>query len=283
MSAAPDARRRATVFGAAGFVGRHLVAHLEAEGCSVRAIRRGDESWRGAELGDVFYCIGLTANFRQRPFETVEAHVGMLAEVLRQAKFDSLVYLSSTRVYSAAASTREEAPIPVEPSDPSDLYDISKLMGEALCLSRPEPTVRVARLSNVFGDDMGPTNFLGSLIRDAVVDGRIVLGQDLGSEKDYVAVDYVARALAAIAERGTERLYNVARGRNTSHAAIVETLAKTLMLRVEVLPRSPIVRFAPIVTERLAALLPEDSIDPLDRLAVLIAKTRDMTERDSKP
>ena len=222
----------------------------------------------------MFYCIGLTANFRTRPFDTVDAHVGMLAEVLRHGRFASLVYLSSTRVYAAAASTREATPIPVEPADPGDLYDISKLLGEALCLSRPDPAVRVARLSNVYGADMGPTNFVGSLVRDAVADGRILLGQDLASEKDYVSIGYVTAALAHIAAAGRHRIYNVAAGRNVSHAAIVERISALTGADVAVAPGAPVVRFDSIIIERLVAEIGEDSDTILDRLTTLVDSTR---------
>ncbi len=66
----------------------------------VREIVRGDATWRGADLGHAFYCIGLTADFRSRPFETIEAHCGLLKEVLSGSRFSSFVYLSSTRVYA---------------------------------------------------------------------------------------------------------------------------------------------------------------------------------------
>ena len=55
----------------------------------------------------MIYAIGVTADFRTRPFETMEAHVSVLCEILRDARLDSLTYLSSTRLYGGAASTGE--------------------------------------------------------------------------------------------------------------------------------------------------------------------------------
>jgi len=211
----------ATVFGASGFIGRHLAATLREDGVQVFAPGRNEE-WGDRDLGVVFYCIGLTADFRRRPFDTVTAHVGKLQSVLESSRFERLVYLSSTRVYGSAGSTRESEALTVAPEDPSDLYNLSKLMGESLVLNAGRPGI-VARLSNVIGHDYESENFVPSLVRDAMK-GRIELRSDPASAKDYIAVGEVVRLLRAIGERGREKIYNVASGGNATHAAIVETL-----------------------------------------------------------
>jgi nucleoside-diphosphate-sugar epimerase len=182
------ARAQATVFGANGFVGRALLQHLTAEGYAVRAVTRGDDTWRDADLGHAFYTVGLTADFRSRPFETIDAHVSLLTRVLRAARFRSFVYLSSTRVYATAGTTNEETAIPVSPGNPDHLYNISKLMGESACLGSGLANVRVARLSNVFGRDLASENFLTAVLREAATETRVSLRTGLASEKDYVWV-----------------------------------------------------------------------------------------------
>jgi nucleoside-diphosphate-sugar epimerase len=246
---------RATVFGAGGFIGRNLAAHLEKEGFQVRALLRGDESWRGAALGHVFFCIGLTADFRQRPLDALDAHVTAATQVLRHGDFESFLYLSSTRVYGAAAEAVETAALTVDPNDPSDLYNLSKLAGEAACLALPRPEVRIARLSNVFGPGMGTANFLGSVLHEARAGGRVRLGQALDSEKDYVAIDDVVRALLRIALAGEARLYNVASGRNTRHDEIFETLANLFGCEAKVAEDAKTVRFPIIIIDRLINLM----------------------------
>lgn len=245
---------KATVFGASGFVGRHLVRHLEAQGRVVRAVGRGDQGWRDEDLGDVFYCIGLTADFRQRPFDTVDAHVGQLGEVLRRARFDSFVYLSSTRLYRHAASTDERASITVTSFDPNQLYDLSKLMGESLCLASGRPNMRIARLSNVFGEDDESDNFLPSVIRSAVTRGTVHLRTTLDSEKDYVWVGDVIHALDRIARHGSEPIYNIAAGRNVTNHAIIECLQRETGCTVTLAEEATCWSFPPIATHRLSAL-----------------------------
>jgi nucleoside-diphosphate-sugar epimerase len=246
---------RATVFGARGFIGRHLVAYLTEKGCDVLALARGDHSWRGRELGHAFYCVGLTADFRSRPFETIDAHVGYLTEVLKGAEFSSFVYLSSTRVYARASSTDESSALPVLSADPDDLYNVSKLLGEAACLGSGLANTRIARLSNVFGDDFGSANFLTSVLREAVDTKLVHLRTSLESEKDYIWIGDVVRALEAIAIRGVDAVTNVAHGTNTTHREIMGALGAATGARVRVAPGAPTIRFPPISTKRLDRLI----------------------------
>ena len=54
-----------------------------------------------------------------------------------------MLLLSSTRVYARSENTDELVqPLPCLSSDPSDLYNLSKLMGEALVLQDPRPGMK---------------------------------------------------------------------------------------------------------------------------------------------
>lgn len=255
-----------TVLGASGTIGRRLVAQLRAAGQTVDTPGRGDAGLYRRPLGHVIYAIGLTADFRQRPYDTVQAHVSVLAELLQQGDFESLLYLSSTRVYGRAAGGREDNPLPVLAQDPSDLYNLSKLMGESLCLQDARAGVRVARLSNVVGgEDADSANFVPSLVREAR-SGRIVLQTAADSAKDYIHIDDVAELLPRIAAGGRERLYNVASGVQTTHAQWTAQLAVQTGCAVEVAPGAPNVRFIPVDIGRIRA---EFDFQPRPVLAAL--------------
>ena len=242
-----------TVLGAGGFIGGHLVRYLRGRGLAVRTPGRG-EALSGA-LGRVVYCIGLTADFRRRPWDTLDAHVSLLVDLLRRNNFSSLVYLSSTRVYRHLPADHppadEAALLPVDVGDPGDIFNLSKLAGEAACLAHPNPAVRVARIANVYGDDLTSDNFLPSIIRDALARGHIHLETALGSAKDYVSVGDVVRCLHDLAIGGSFRLYNVASGINVSHRQLVGWLGEMCGCTVSVEPGAPEVRFPPLSIARL--------------------------------
>ncbi len=240
-----------TVFGSQGVIGSRLVAHLNLIGHHVNTPSRDFDELLNSNLGHVIYAIGLTADFRHRPYDTVEAHVNLVAKILQRADFDSFLYLSSTRVYYRCDVAREDCLLPVFSEDPSDLYNISKLMGESICLQDDRKCIRVARLSNVVGgEDAESANFVPSLVR-AARGGHIVLQTAMNSVKDYVHIDDVAELLPLIAAGGSERLYNVASGVQTTHAQWTEALAVQTGCTVDVLPSAPSVQFIPIDIGRI--------------------------------
>lgn len=241
-----------TVLGASGYIGRHLVAHLRRQGHTVWAPERGDAQVFSQQLGHVFYCVGLTADFRTRPFDTVDAHVVLLSEVLRRAQFDSLLYLSSTRVYMGAAGTEEDAPLIVLPSDPSYLYNLTKLTGESLCHASGRAGVRVARLSNVVGPGMDERS--GNLVADLVRQARqgvMVLRSHPSSVKDYIHIDDVVQWLPLIALGGKFATYNVASGVQTTHTQWLEWLQARTGCAMQVTESAPLQHFPPIDVHRL--------------------------------
>lgn len=242
---------RWTILGSQGVIGGSLMKHLKSFNQDVFTPSRNLDGVFSNHLGHVIYAIGMTADFRNKPFETVEAHVSIVADILQKSSFDSFLYLSSTRVYSRSDNASEDSPLPVLTSDPSDLYNISKLMGESICLRDVRRTVRVARLSNVVGgDDLNSDNFFESLIRESL-NGRICLKTALSSSKDYVLISDVVEMLCLIATEGRERIYNIASGISTKHSEWVDKISSITGCVVEVAPHAPVVNFAPININRL--------------------------------
>ena len=250
----PRAGPSFTVLGASGYIGSRLAARLQALGHGVGTPGRNASELFSRPLGHVVYCIGLTADFRTRPFDTVDAHVSLLADVLRRAQFESLLYLSSTRVYMGAAATHEDAPLTVWPSDPSYLYNLSKLTGESLCHASGRAGVRVARLSNVVGPGMDACsgNFVAALVQEAR-SGKILLRSDRESAKDYLHVEDAADWLIRIALAGRAATYNVASGLQTRHVQWAQWLMDRTGCGLEVQSEAPLHAWPPIDIGRLAA------------------------------
>lgn len=208
-----------TIFGSNGFVGQNLCDYLVNEGHEVIEVSRNEPLNTIESLGHVFYCIGLTANFRTKPYETVEAHVCLLKKLLESCSFESLTYLSSTRLYKGVADTSEESPLMVLPSDPDYIYNISKLLGESLCMSSGKK-VKIVRLSNVFGKSMSNDTFLYQVLSEGLRLGEIKFLTSALSSKDYISIEDVVHWLPKIALSGKYNLYNIGSGINTSNEEI---------------------------------------------------------------
>ena len=209
-----------TILGASGFIGRHLASALRARGVEPWCPdREATEQIYRRPLGTVYYCIGLTADFLARPFDTVDAHVSLLASILKQSDFERLVYLSSTRLYDpmGAALAQESTPLQCSPGDPRHLYNLSKGLGENLCLTVSGGRAKVARLSCVLGTSLEDDGFVPALVRDGRQTKKLVVQSSPHFSRDYVGIDDVTTLLMDIAERGRQDIYNVASGINVSN------------------------------------------------------------------
>lgn len=263
---------QATVLGATGFIGRPLARTLAERGHTVWAPGRDAPDLYERPLGCVYYCIGLTADFRQRPYDTLDAHVCLLRRLLEHAQFDTLIYLSSTRVYAGSERAEETQALAVQPALADHLYNLSKLMGENLTLATGR-TGRVARLSNVLGPDMGPDNFVGAVLDEARRTGRVRFRTALASSKDYVWIDDVVDALIALAHPGAAPITNIATGHNTTHAELAEWLhARGIASDVDA--DAPVTRFPAIDIHRLRALTGRVPAPALQRLGEWYDHTR---------
>jgi UDP-glucose 4-epimerase len=248
-----------TVIGARGFIGSRVASALKARGASVYEPERGDPDLLSRDLGVVFYCAGLTGDFDVRPFDTVEAHVGLLSQVLRSGRFERLVYLSSTRVYDSlgAQGGREDDLLRFDVTAPRNVYDLSKALGENLTLARSGGRGVAARLANVFdwSDEAG--GFLSDLLKRARRERQIVLPSAPLAGRDYIHVDDVIAALLAMGEGG-EGIINIASGVTVSNAQIAEVMAQagwTLTLTGQGTPHSSV---CDITKLRTLGIVPRD-------------------------
>ncbi|MBX3482754.1 NAD(P)-dependent oxidoreductase [Phenylobacterium sp.] len=210
-----------TVLGGAGFVGARLTARLRDAGLDPWVPARGDPDLLARDLGTVFYCAGLTADYDRRPFDTVEAHSTLVSRIIEAGRFDKLVYCSSTRLYDGQRKdvVHEAEPLVLDPADPRRVYDLSKALGENLTLARSGGRGAVARLSNVFDWEDGAPGFLSEWLIEARANRDLVLQSSPNIARDYIHLDDTVAALIAIAERG-QGIFNVAAGRLTTNAEI---------------------------------------------------------------
>jgi nucleoside-diphosphate-sugar epimerase len=224
--------------------------YLVASGHDVYAPLREDPGVFERNLGTVIYAIGLTADFRNRPYETAEAHIGYLSRILEKSTYNSFTYLSSARVYQGSASGREDAFLHVFP-DSDGLYNLTKLTGEALCLQTGKG--KVARLSNIVGNGASES-FVALLLSEAST-GTLHLRTSPQSSKDYLLIDDAVRALVTLALRGTTGIFNIASGRNTTTEEILDAIASHTRFRTIVAENAPSFFFPLLDTTKLRTLL----------------------------
>jgi nucleoside-diphosphate-sugar epimerase len=213
-----------TVVGAQGFVGRRLVERLSAQGQTPWTPAKGDPDLVTRDLGVVYYCAGLTADYDQRPFDTVEAHASLVSRILAADRFERLVYLSSTRLYDGLpkAEVDETEPLVFDPADPRRVYDLSKALGENLTLMRTGGRGRVARLANVYDWDDGAPGFLSQWLIQARSERDLVLQSSPAVARDYIHLDDVVDALIAIAGSEPPGVFNVASGELVTNGEIAQ-------------------------------------------------------------
>lgn len=213
-----------TILGAKGFIGSHLLKKLQMSGAECYAPDREDNEIFNRPLGTVFYCIGLTNDYKNRPFDTVEAHTSYLNRIIAKSSFRRLVYLSSTRLYDGLLTTIEETNLVFNPTNPRHIYDLSKALGENICLTASGGRAYVARLSSVYSDAAKATGFVPDLLRNLKKEKKFMLDSSSGIVRDYIHIDDVISALIAISDQTQHKIVNVASGENISNQEISNIL-----------------------------------------------------------
>jgi len=229
----------ATIIGGKGFIGSHLHTKLLACGWDCHTPDRQAIYDNKKDMGHVFYCAGLTADYIQRPFDAVEAHVSLLSRILQNCAFQSLTYLSSTRLYDSQPGTiaSEDMPLLLNPGNSRHIYDLSKALGESLCLVMGKGRARVARLSCVYNDHTDTDGFLPDLLQHIIIKRPSLLKIDTSPhyKRDYIHLQDVLEALILIATKGNNLIYNVASGENISNEILFSTLTKISGCKIQAL------------------------------------------------
>jgi UDP-glucose 4-epimerase len=255
---------RAVVTGGAGFIGSHLVDALLADGWGVTVVddlstgrpervpagavlERVDIADAGA-LDRVVDAIGPTAVFHLAAQSSVTVSVtdpGRDCEVNVRGTLNVLEAAGRHRAPVVFSSTGgalygDAAPLPTPeefPPAPLAPYGASKWAGEAYVRTwalRHDLPHAVCRLGNVYGPRQSADGEAGVV---AIFSGRVARGARPvvfghgAPTRDYVHVDDVVAALRAAA--GRAGVFNVATGRETSVAQVLDLIAAAAGVEVE--------------------------------------------------
>lgn len=247
---------RVLVTGAAGFVGRHLIAELQAHGHHVLTTDVGPGAglpeYRAAELGDrqalaelvrtarPDACVHLAAisfvpDGDRDPSRLLSVNVAGTLNLLDAFRAEAprarLLFVSTAQVYGPAPSiAAANVPVPENaPSYPLTLYAVSKVACERAVFAYGATyglDVMVARPANHTGPGQSPRFVAAAFARQVreIADGassELRVG-NLDAVRDFTDVRDVVRAYRLILERGVSGLpYNIS---SNTHVRIGELL-----------------------------------------------------------
>jgi GDP-4-dehydro-6-deoxy-D-mannose reductase len=239
---------RALIIGVSGFVGHHLVAHLEASGDEVAGVDRADgsvdilerssiDAALAAHRPDVVYHLAGWSDVGgswAAPVEVLRANAEGTLNVLlscADARVDRVIAISSADIYGVV----HESELPItERSElrPVSPYAASKVAADFLglqaWLGRQQPVIRVRAFNH-----LGPgqtTKFVAPAIaervaRNEVDGGDIIPVGNLSPRRDFTDVRDVVRAYRLLAERGAPgEAYNVCSGNPVAIRELAEQL-----------------------------------------------------------
>ena len=224
---------RAFVTGAGGFVGRHLTAHLAAEGDEVATLPEGvdigDEAAVAAAVAAaapdaVYHLAGWShvGDSWKHPTEVVRVNVGGTAvalEACRAAGVGRVLVVGSADAYGAfsPADLPLHEDVPLRPVTP---YGASKAAAEVLALQAHRSRnagVVLTRSFNHTGPGQHPSFVVPALAR-RIVEAELAGGGEvrvgnLSAQRDLLDVEDVVRAYRRLALAGEPGVaYNVCSG-----------------------------------------------------------------------
>ncbi len=197
-----------TIFGHTGFIGRNLKKKLKNHKL---ILPRRNQIKIKRFLGNIIYCIG-SDNWMNDYYNSYKANLGFIPEIIKNNKFNSFTFLSTTRIYKKVKNTKEDAELKINPIDKDDYYNLKKICAESLLLTQKRK-INIIRLSNIYGENFNAPLVLPRLITNAVKNRKIFLTINKNSAKDFLSINDATDLIYKISKKNSGEIYNVASGK----------------------------------------------------------------------
>ena len=223
-------------------------------------------SLRQGDLSDPAFCASLPAadriihaagygqpgKFLENPVKTIQINTTATAILLEKMPADGkFLFLSSSEVYSGSTRTphRESDIGTTDPGHPRACYIEGKRCGEAVChaFRRQGRDVTSARLALAYGPGTRPDDqrVINSLIRKALLDGRIALLDQGRASRTYCYVTDAVELLFSSLLSGREPVYNVGGISTVTILELAQTVGRMLNVPVIVPEQDQVLSGAP--------------------------------------
>jgi UDP-glucose 4-epimerase len=268
---------RVLITGATGFLGSHLTEHFVGSGVEVKAVVRSDlnnishlkgqiEVIKGDLVRDpipirdtstVFHLaaishVGRSIKNPRRTFETnTMGTFNVLESVRRSDSVEKFVFVGTAHVYGIPQYLPVDEEHPTYSREP---YSASKLAAEEFTLAYSKSygiPVSIARLFNVFGPRQTRDFVVPAIIEQMLKKDSISLG-NLNPTRDFTYVDDVITGLLLMAQQG-DGIYNVGSGREVRIESLVQSIAKILGKKIDVVVKEVRKRSKEVEIERMWA------------------------------
>ena len=205
----------------------HLSALARHPHCVLQSVDLTQQPPLPADADAVVHLAAIVGvqNVIAQPMEVLSTNVTALREVLAQASqfrnLQNFVFASTSEVYAGSVAT-ECAQIPTpedtqltitDPGDPRATYMLSKIYGEAMCLSSGLP-VTVVRPHNIYGPRMGLAHVIPELLKQAwfADSGSSLYVASVEHSRTFCFIADAVSYLTALLDRpGTGSIYNLGR------------------------------------------------------------------------
>ena len=278
LHAEPTAPARVVVLGGSGFVGRHLIAHLQDLGIKALSLSSADIDLCAAGAAErlaallreddaLVFASCLTPD-KGKDIRTGMRNLAMGEQVcaaLQRTPCSYVVYISSDAVYADSESLVGED----SRCEPSTLYGLAHLTRERMIRMTAEaggmPWL-VVRPTLVYGADdshnsYGPNRFA----RQARDTGAIKLFGNGEEKRDHIHVGDVARLLALGLQHRSSGILNLATGVSASFRDVAELCVGLSQrpVKIERQPRGGSVTHRHVDVSALARAFPAFAFTPL--------------------